>query len=418
MRSMNNIFDYLYQQRFKKGIVPTLDRITEIYQKLNLNIDNGKVITIAGTNGKGSTSAILTSILEAHGKKVCRFTSPHLYDITERFYFTDIKFINKTILESILIKIKKIVDDYQNIHPYHFITFFEYMLLGALTWFDSLNYDYIILEVGMGGRFDATNIIDAKYGAITSISLDHISYLGDTIEKIALEKSGIIKKNQTCVIGNLPLNAINIIENTAKKNNARIFYSDVISLGGFNIENSKLSGDYQKYNMKTAISLSNLILKKEFDVDSVSRGIRNAYWPARYEKISQNPIIIKDVAHNLEGILALKKNLEIEYENYKKIVIFTVMKDKDYEEILKVIDSFSDYNIFTSLDMERVLSPSVLKGLSNKESAIELKPLKALSEAIKRADKTSDTVIIITGSIFLMESLNFTHLHKREGSRN
>ena len=401
---MTNIFEYLYQQRFKKGIVPTLDRITKIYQKLDLNIDDSQVITIAGTNGKGSTTAVLTSILEANGKKVCRFNSPHLYDITERFYFTDNKFINKTILEKILIKIKKIVDEYQNNHPYHFITFFEYMLLAGLYWFNCLNYDYIILEVGMGGRFDATNIIDASYSAITSIALDHTSYLGDTIEKIAFEKAGIIKKGQICVLGNLPSKACEVIENIANEKGAMIFNSTFISLDNFNTENIKLRGEYQKYNVKTAIMLSMVILKSKFRVEITSKGIHNAYWPARYEKISENPLIIRDVAHNLEGMKALYESLDKDYGDYRKIVVFSVMQDKDYNGMLKVIDSFSDYNIFTSVNMDRALSPSVLMGLSNKKSVIELKPKKALNRAVELCKNKKD-MIIITGSIFLMEEI-------------
>lgn len=401
---MTNIFEYLYQQRFKKGIVPTLDRITKIYQKLGLNIDNTQVITIAGTNGKGSTSAILTSILESHAKKVCRFNSPHLYDVTERFYFTDNKFINKTILEKILIKIKIIVDEYQNNHPYHFITFFEYMLLAALYWFNSLDYDYIILEVGMGGRFDATNIIDASYSAITSIALDHISYLGDTIEKISFEKAGIIKKDQICILGNLPIEAEKVIEKVANDKMAEIFYSQCISLKSFKLENIKLKGNYQKYNIKTAIMLSIMILAGNFDKETASKAISDASWPARYEKILENPIVIRDVAHNLEGMLALKENLEIDYKDYSKIVIFAVMKDKDYNSMLKVIDSFSAYNIFTSVNMDRALSPSVLMELSNSKSFIELKPLKAINKAIELC-KDEKSIIVITGSIFLMEEI-------------
>ncbi len=398
---MTDIFEYLYKQRFKKGIVPTLDRITEIYQKLDLNIYNSKVITVAGTNGKGSTSAILTSVLEAHGKKVCRFNSPHLYDITERFYFTDGEFINKTILEKILIKIKKTVDEYQNNHPYHFITFFEYMLLAALYWFDGLNYDYIILEVGMGGRFDAVNIINADYSAITSISLDHTSYLGDTIEKVAFEKAGIIKKGQICVLGNLPPEAEKVIENVANEKGTEVFYSEILPLSKFNTENIKLRGEYQKYNMKTAVMLAMFVLGGEYRLKIAVKGVKNAYWPARYEKISQNPVIIRDVAHNSEGMKALRTSLEKDYKDYKKIVIFAVMQDKDYTEMLKIIDDFSDFNIFTSVNMDRALSPSVLMELSNKKSVIEHKPEEALKKAVDLCKSEKD-MVVITGSIFLM----------------
>lgn len=405
----SDIFEYLYTQRYKKGIVPTLDRLLQIYNLEDLNIDSNKIIHIAGTNGKGSTSSFLKSILESADKRVAVFTSPHIKDIEERFYMTNVddnlnNFIEKDRLTDILFAIKERVDSYQNKHPYHFITFFEYMTLAFFIWCSEENPDYIILEVGMGGRFDATNIVDAKYGAITSISLDHTSYLGDRLEDIAFEKAGIIKNNQITVLGDIQKNALDVIEKIAlKKSKKLIKITDKTYL--FNFNNPMLKASYQISNLKVAISLAKNILP-QISQKSIQNGIDIAHWPARFEEISQNPTILRDVAHNIEGMKLLKESISQNYKNRSIITIFTVMRDKDYINMLKIIDSISSFIVFTK-PIERAEDPIILQKLSQTKSLVIENPKEAFKKVKEIVKEYDNGMILATGSIFLMEHISF-----------
>ncbi len=405
----SDIFEYLYTQRYKKGIVPTLDRLLQIYNLEDLNIDSNKIIHIAGTNGKGSTSSFLKSILESADKRVAVFTSPHIKNIEERFYMTNIdenlnNFIERDRLIDILFTIKERVDSYQNKHPYHFITFFEYMTLAFFIWCSEENPDYIILEVGMGGRFDATNIVDAKYGAITSISLDHTSYLGDRLEDIAFEKAGIIKNNQITVLGDINKVALDVIEKIAlKKSKKLIKITDKTYL--FNFNNPMLKASYQISNLKVAISLAKNILP-QISQKTIQNGIDIAYWPARFEEISQNPTILRDVAHNIEGMKLLKESISRNYKNRSIITIFTVMRDKDYIEMLKIVDSISSFIVFTK-PIERAEDPIILQKLSQTESLVIENPKEAFKKVKEIVKEYDNGMILATGSIFLMEHISF-----------
>lgn len=413
---MQNIFEYMYEQHYKKGIVPTLDRLKVIYDLYNLNLPKEKIIHITGTNGKGSVTALLKSILEENNKRVGVFTSPHIYDITERFY-ADGKLIDKKELENILIDLKKKVDEYQNEHPYHFITFFEYMTMAAFIWFDKLNLDYIILEVGMGGLYDATNLIETSFGAITSIALEHTSYLGDTIEKIAFQKAGIVKQNQTMVIGFMDYNAKNVIYEQCKLKNAKYIdvfesqnYKNMQEMPDYFLYNNKeidfskrnLKGAYQRSNCRVATALAFEILPN-ITVETIESGIKKAYWEGRYELISEKPLIIKDVAHNPEGINVLKQSILSDYPNYYKRAIFGVMADKNYKEMIEMLSEFVNEIIFCLPETERAANPEDLTNCTNLPSKVISNPVEALKYAKEITTKENE-MIIITGSIYLMES--------------
>ena len=408
-----DIFEYLYTQRYKKGIVPTLDRLLKVFDLKKLNLDESKIIHIAGSNGKGSTSSFLKSILESAGKKVALFTSPHIKNIEERFYITN-HFIDREELIDVLFLIKEEIDQYQSKYPYHFITFFEYMTLAFFRWCSIEKPDYIILEVGMGGRFDATNIVDAKYGAITSISLDHTSYLGDTIEKIAFEKAGIVKNNQFLVVGNLKKEALEVIKEVVKNRKAKLikinqnntildkFTKELIKL------NPMLKAKYQINNLKIAIELAKEIFKNS-NYNSIEKsilnGIKDTYWPARFEVISEDPIILRDVAHNIEGMKLLEESILNYYKDKNIITIFTVMKDKNYLEMLKIIDRISKIIIFCK-PIERAENPLELQKLVKTKSIVIDDPQKAFTEAKNSIDNYKNSMILATGSIFLMEYIN------------
>ncbi len=417
-----DIFEYMYQQHFKKGIVPTLDRIKSFYNDFLISFPSEKIIHVAGTNGKGSTTAFLKSIFESAGYRVGVFTSPHIYDITERFYCNG-RFIDKKELENILIELKNSVDEYQNRHPYHFITFFEYMTLAALLWFYRENPDYIILEVGMGGLYDATNIIDAKYAAITSIDFDHTSYLGDTIEAIATQKAGIIKNNQFTAIGEMVKEAKDKIISVAKDKNGVIcdisdfptsINSDLWIYKNFKIPLDKrgLKGEYQKINLKIATTLAIEIIPNITE-DIIIKGISKAYWPGRFEIMSETPLIIRDVAHNPQGVKVLSESLKKNYANRRKITVFGVMKDKNYSEMLSMIFEFSDEIVLTTPPVERAAEVDLLKeelhkSLKFKTIKISETPQNAL-EIAKNLIRNDSDMIVVTGSIYLMEFIDFSN---------
>lgn len=392
-----DIFEYLYQQRFKKGIVPSLDRLLPIYHSYQLNLSPQKIIHVAGTNGKGSTIAFIRSILEAGGYSVGIFTSPHLYDVTERFYCHGSD-IDRDDLVAILTELKDRVDRYQQNYPFHFITFFEYMTLAGLIWFAQQQPDFILLEVGMGGRFDATNIVDAAYSVVTTIGLDHVSYLGHTLEKIAFEKGGIIKSGQQVVLGEIESGPKAVLHDQINSVGASLhhYQSDLNSF------TSGLKGDYQRENLTTALSVIDL-LDLNINRDMIAQGVSDTRWAGRYELLSKDPIVLRDVAHNVMGMNALKNALNYDYSDIPKIVVFGVMQDKDLEGITDILNSFATELYFVQLPFPRSATINHIKSLVTC-SIVDISPEDSVQVAQKRAIELNG-MVVVTGSIYLMEYL-------------
>lgn len=352
-----------------------LERIKELLNKLNNPQSNLKCIHVAGTNGKGSVCAFLSSILKANGYKVGMYTSPHLKRFTERIQING-KEIEEAKLNQLIEKIKPLYTNQ---------TFFEVTTAAAFQYFNEENVDIAVLEVGLGGRLDATNVITPLISIITHISLDHTHVLGKTINQIAKEKSGIIKENIP-VITLAKNDALKTIKKIAKQHNSKVFIPKKQSL------ELGLKGNFQKENAALAIKAAELL---NINKTAIRNGLKNAIWPRRFEFIEKN--ILVDCAHNLDGIKSLSK--EIKKQKYEKIITVTgILKDKDKSNMVKEIAGFSDYIIFTRPKTDRAEDPKELQKHTTKRSEIVLD----VKEALKKAKKIANPgdLIVVAGSIY------------------
>ncbi len=379
----NQALKFLYKLKGKKYNLD-LGAIKGLLSKLSNPQDKLKVIHIAGTNGKGSTAAMLSSILKEAGYKVGLYTSPHLIEFNERFQINKKKITDKDILKY-----------FNKIYPYYENeTFFEFTTALAFLYFYEKKVDFLILEVGMGGRLDATNVITPLVSVITNISLEHQQYLGKNIRKIAYEKAGIIKNNVPVVTGATG-SALTEIKKIAKKRKSKIH---IIKNSSKSIK-LNLNGKFQKNNALLAIKTIEL-LKKDYKItkSDIKKGLLNIKWPGRLHFLTKN--ILVDCAHNLDAIKTIKKDLIKIKKQYKKLILITgIMSDKSHKEMLKELETLSDFIILTQPKIERSENPRVLFDEIKVKNKKIIKNVKAALNYAKKI-ATKDDLIFITGSIF------------------
>jgi len=333
-----------------EGMKPGLSRIKSFLKSIGNPQDNLKFIHIAGTNGKGSTAVFLAEILRANGYKTGLYTSPHLVDITER-----IKINEKDISKR---KFNALSKKYISLAKKNKLSYFEYLTALAFIYFSAQKADIVVLETGLGGRFDATNVIKNKLAAvITSIGLDHCEILGNSISKIAFEKAGIIKKNTPVVCGDLPKSALNVIKRKAKP----------FVLGkDFKIKNiqTSLYGKHQAKNAALALYAAELLKDKGFKIvpAAAKKALLNTKWPARFDirKFNGAEIII-DGAHNEQGFDAFFESLKIFSGNKKRVFVFAAMREKKYQGNIKRLSKYAKKIILPDLKNARAVKPEALK---------------------------------------------------------
>ena len=328
-----------------------------------------KGIHIGGTNGKGSTSAMIESILYAHGFSVGLNTSPHLVNYKERFRLNKLELSEEKILQTYL--------KYREIHNQFNTSFFEISTALAFHIFHDEQVDYSIIEVGMGGRLDATKLINSEISIITNIGLDHTKSLGDTYAKIAWQKAGIIKQDTPVVIGKMPQEAKDVIINEAQSHNSKILTMDElvkienpnmlpegnifdikIPTYGVNFQNifCNLAGIHQLDNVSTAIlTCAEIARQHDWDLDeeSTKKGLAKVIWQGRMQQVSDNPRIIIDGAHNPDGIEKLVYNLSNIYHYEKLICVVAILFDKDFKLMIKNLGNIVDTFIITKSKSER-----------------------------------------------------------------
>ena len=379
-----------YHEKGKEAYKPGLDRISNFLEFINSPHKNLKFIHIGGTNGKGSTAHYISSILQESGYKVGLFTSPHFYDFRERIK------VNKKKID------KDFITEFTNLNKKNIennsLSFFELSFGLAVSYFNRNKVDIAIIEVGLGGRLDATNIINPLMSIITNISLDHTEILGDNLEDIAGEKSGIIKKDSITIIGESNNLINNIFINKAKKCNSKIFIND-------QHENLYSNVLYQEKNISTAIfSIKHLV---GFNITEVNilNGIENVElntgFYGRWSKISDDPKVIIDVAHNNSGFEQLA--YQIEREDYKKLyIILGFIKGKKVKELIKYLPI--DANLYyTSPKIARGMKKEELLKNTGKTFNFDVNPRSQFLKVKNIASK--DDLIIITGSNFLIKDI-------------
>lgn len=397
----------------KFGIKPGLQRISYMLNKLGNPQDKLKIIHVAGTNGKGSTCAMLSSILQAAGYKTGLFISPYVIDFRERFQISG-QFISKTELAKLTTQLKLIAEEMakMNMCP----TEFEFITALALLYFYKNHCDYVVIETGLGGRFDSTNVVKKPLiSIITSISFDHTDILGDTIEKIAREKAGIIKPGCPAVTTfSQDPKALKVLSQTAQSLGSLLHISDPGRLkiiksdltgSQFIYKGSKyglnLLGGHQILNALPVID-SLILLNIGITVDIINQGLQNVQLPARCELISQNPLVILDGAHNPGGSKVLSDMLSC--VNTKITAIIGMMRDKDADGYLEKIAPCLDRIITVEVKSNsRSLTAQELKQKAQKYC--NNVTAAADYESALRQSLAGNSTVLICGSLFLASEI-------------
>ena len=324
-----------YQTDGQKAYKPGLENITKLCAFFGNPQEHLKTIHIGGTNGKGSTSNMLASVLQEQGYKVGLYNSPHLIDFTERIKING----ENCDKEFVFNFIKKLRNLPEEIKP----SFFEFTMIMAFEYFYKKKVDFAIIEVGLGGRLDSTNIIKPMVSAITNVDLDHQNILGETLEEIAKEKAGIVKHNISIVSGDERDLVKNIIKEKASVNDARFIDATEISTD----LPTDLKGNYQKKNIRVVLALVDELRKQNIRIseDALENGLmkvhHNTKFIGRWFQFSKNPLIICDTAHNQAGLeLAFAQLNEI--DKFKHIVLGFV-NDKKIDEVLKILPKNAKY---------------------------------------------------------------------------
>lgn len=388
----------MYQNQGESAYKANLDNIVILDEYLDFPHRNFKSIHVAGTNGKGSTSHMLASVFQEAGYKVGLYTSPHLKDFRER-----IKINGEVISECEVVDFVKVN---RNFFEENNLSFFEMTVGMAFDYFSNQKVDIAIIEVGLGGRLDSTNIITPELSIITNISLDHTKFLGTTLESIAKEKSGIIKSNIPVVIGQADYDLRLVFNEVAKKNNAEIIFAE-----DFRFENleSDLLGDYQVFNMKT-VQAAFKILQESWNLKPVHlkkgllKTVTNTSLLGRWQKLSENPLVLCDTAHNEEGLkIVISQLKKLEYATLH--IILGVVNDKDLNKLLPIFPKDAKY-YFSKPNVPRGLNETELK---NRAKHFQLlgNSYASVSEALsasKLGAKKND-LIFIGGSTFTVAEI-------------
>ena len=381
-----------YQSQGLKAYKPGIDNIRFFVEQLNLNLLEIKFIHVGGTNGKGSTCAYLSSIIQESGYKVGLFTSPHFFDFRER-----IKVNNKKIEKDFITKF--IQENIELIEELN-LSFFELSFGMSLYYFFEQKVDYSVIEVGLGGRLDATNIINPLLSVITNISYDHTEILGNSLEKIANEKAGIIKKNTKIIIGERDKKTQNIFIQKAEEN-----FSDIIFASDYktDFENSEI--EYQNKNIRTAVQVSKNLNDQNINATSIKRGIMNldsnTDFYGRWTIINYNPKVIFDSAHNESGFSYLSQQLK--KLNYDRLfIILSFVKGKDVKKLITLLPKKS-LIYFTSSNTERSMNYEEITQCVKENINFDKNPMKVYKEVLKQS--SSKDLIIITGSNYIAKEI-------------
>lgn len=396
--TLNWMFSQLpmYQRQGKTAFKKDLTNSLALSKHLNYPEKKFKTIHVAGTNGKGSTSHMMASILQEAGYKVGLYTSPHLKDFRERIKING-KVIKK--IEVINFLKKNILFFSQNK-----LSFFEMTVGLAFDCFAKQHVDIAVVEVGLGGRLDSTNIITPEVSVITNIGFDHTQFLGETLPEIAFEKAGIIKKNVPVVIGEYQEEIFPLFQNIANQNNSKLYLAEKNSITNFETD---LKGSYQIKNIKTVVQTIKVLVDKGFIIsdkntrDGLLNVVQNTNLLGRWQILKNEPKVICDTGHNKEGLQYVLDQLQKEeFENLH--IVFGVVNDKKLDNILPLFPKNAIY-YFCKPDIPRGLEVVALQKECSKFQ-LKGKGYKSIQSAYKSAlDKaTKNDLIFIGGSTFVV----------------
>ena len=403
------VVDYIHGLgRF--GSKPGLSRISTALAHLGNPHEALNIVHVAGTNGKGSTCSILASIFRAAGMKTGLYTSPYLDSFTNRFGL-DGQDITPDELVSVVEDIKPTADR-------EGLTQFEFITALAFYYYKSRQVDMLVLEVGLGGRFDATNVVTPLVSAITNIGFDHMEILGDTLGKIAYEKAGIIKPGVPIVTATESPEALRVITDIAQAKGAplrvwgRDFYSKPTSgnlngqtfdySGWADLENLELKmlGPHQVVNAGLAIDVA-LGLQVSLKTEQLREGLRNANWPGRFEVMRTSPLVIMDGAHNSHGVLALSRTLEALLPNRRIRLVAGILRDKKPRDLLRMLEPYVLKVYACAPDIPRATDATELANIA-REIGLVAAPYQSVADALRTAlhDASAGDVVLVAGSLY------------------
>lgn len=384
MGRLKTLDDWLrWQENLHESVIDLgLERIEVVYNKLFPNGAPFKVITVGGTNGKGSTIAFIDSVYSQSEYKVGRFTSPHLIDYNERFAI-DGKLASDNVIISAFEKIEACRDGVS-------LSYFEFSTLAALQIFADAEIDIAILEVGLGGRLDSVNVVENDICVITNIAIDHTDYLGDTRELIGREKAGIMRTNKICICGDE--NPPSALVNHAKKINALLEFVAKPYPGKIGLE-----GDHQKHNAAVALRVVEA-LQSQFPISTnlIKSGFEQASVVARFQKITVgDKQVILDVAHNSAAVEKLVDTLQA--SEAKTVAIFSALADKNIDDMIDLAKDTFTHWFLVPLDVERAIQIELLQ--AKFDASLTTTVCQGMSSAIDSALALENTQrIVIFGS--------------------
>ncbi|CRZ33826.1 dihydrofolate synthase/folylpolyglutamate synthase [Herbinix hemicellulosilytica] len=445
----NEALDFIEQAK-KSGTILGLANIRELLRRLNNPQEKLKIIHIAGTNGKGSTAAFITSILCAAGYRVGRFISPSVFSYREMIQISEIRrtsdnvkgakeydlyteYISEEDIQELICMIKPLCEDMVReklSHP----TSFEIETAMAFLYMVKKKVDLMVLETGMGGRLDATNVISRPVCSVfTSVSFDHMQYLGDTLEQIATEKAGIMKPGSVAITCNQKPEVLSVFKRKAEELNIPLIIADSANTGNirYNISHTDFSytdqnitenykilllGKHQVQNAVLAVRTARVLESLGYNINeyAIKTGLWMAKWPGRFERVANNPDVFIDGGHNEEAAIRLRESIEMYFTNKRLIFIIGVLADKDYKNMLRILAPLADTIITLTPSNPRALPSDKLAGEASKYcgnviDGIDIR--QALKKAYKEA-KQNDIIFAFGSLSFLGDFIDELRIRK------
>ncbi|MEG0774938.1 folylpolyglutamate synthase/dihydrofolate synthase family protein [Clostridium sp.] len=416
------------EETAKFGSKLGLDRTEKILELLGDPHKKIRTIHIAGTNGKGSTTAMITKVLMEAGYKVGSYTSPYIEEFEERIQVNN-ENISKDDLSEIITEVAEAIDKVVKL-GYSNPTQFEIVTCGAYLYYYKKKVDYAVIEVGLGGRLDSTNVITPMLSVITSISLDHMEILGDTLGKIAFEKAGIIKEGIPTIVFPQEKEAEEVVEKVALEKNSllvkvpsnksKFISSYEIKINGKArlVQNVEVITEKNIYNLELALLGKHQILnatvvihacEKLMDLgvkineENVLNGLKKVYWPGRLEIMNYNPMVVIDGAHNIDGICKLTESIDIYFKYKKLVLILGILADKQVKEMIRTIAPKAHKVIAVTPNSERAeLAEDLSKEIQN--HGVDCEAIEDYKEAYKRALSYCDEgdLLLVSGSLYMI----------------
>lgn len=424
--TIEEAIDWIHS-RLHFGSRPGLDRVEALLARLDHPENKVPVIHIAGTNGKGSTVSYLQAMLQEAGVTVGTFTSPYIESFNERIAVNGRPIADEALI-NLVERVQPLVAQMDQEEAIAGITEFELLTALGLLYFLEVSVDVAVVEVGLGGLLDSTNVVSPMLTAITTIGMDHTDILGETIEEIAAQKAGILKKGIPAVLGNISDDALAVIDQIANQQQVKaahfdqeyeVHYRHPDSQWGevFDFYNevgkipelvTPLLGKHQIENAGVAIQLFYeycQLVKLPFKEKSVREGLKKTLWPARMERVSQEPLVVLDGAHNEHAIQRLTENLKKEFSDYRIRILFSALETKDISSMLSQLLALPNAEIYlTSFDYPKALQLENNYQQLNEQriTVVSLWPF-GLVELLEQAD--SDDLILVTGSLYFVSEV-------------